>query len=170
MRHKKKGRKLGRKVGNRKALLMNLACQLIIHKKIKTTDPKAKELRTFIEPLITLAKKNDLHSRRLAIKKIPKKNIVRILFEEIAPVFEFGVGVMLVFLGAQVFWNLYKKNLHVHHHEHDGNQHLHIHGAHDESEDSSIEKSHSLFNPGKPFFRLKSFKQKFLFFDKKLFI
>ena len=87
MRHKKKGRKLGRKIGNRKALLMNLACQLITHKKIKTTDPKAKELRSFIEPLITLAKNNDLHSRRLVIKKIPKKNIVRILFEEIAPVF-----------------------------------------------------------------------------------
>ena len=87
MRHKKKGRKLGRKVGNRKALLMNLACQLITHKKIRTTNPKAKELRSFIEPLITLAKKNDLHSRRLVIKKIPKKNIVRILFEEIAPVF-----------------------------------------------------------------------------------
>ena len=87
MRHKKKGRKLGRKSGNRKALLMNLACQLITYKKIKTTDPKAKELRSFIEPLITLAKRNDLHSRRLVIKKIPKKNIVRILFEEIAPVF-----------------------------------------------------------------------------------
>ena len=87
MRHKKKGRKLGRKVGNRKALLMNLACQLIVYKKIKTTDPKAKELRSYIEPLITLAKKNSLHSRRLVIKKIPKKNIVRILFEEIAPVF-----------------------------------------------------------------------------------
>ena len=87
MRHKKKGRKLGRKIGNRKALLMNLACQLITHKKIKTTDPKAKELRSFIEPLITLAKKNDLHSRRLVFKKIPKKDIVRILFEEIAPVF-----------------------------------------------------------------------------------
>ena len=87
MRHKKKGRKLGRKIGNRKSLLMNLACQLITHKKIKTTEPKAKELRSFIEPLITLAKKNDLHSRRLVIKKIPKKNIVRILFEEIAPVF-----------------------------------------------------------------------------------
>ena len=87
MRHKKNGRKLGRKIGNRKALLMNLACQLITHKKIKTTDPKAKELRSFIEPLITLAKKNNLHSRRLVIKKIPKKNIVRMLFEEIAPVF-----------------------------------------------------------------------------------
>ena len=87
MRHKKKGRKLGRKIGNRKALLMNLACQLITHKKIKTTDPKAKELRSFIEPLVTLAKKNNLHSRRLVIKKIPKKNIVRVLFEEIAPVF-----------------------------------------------------------------------------------
>ena len=87
MRHKKKGRKLGRKIGNRKALLMNLACQLITHKKIKTTDPKAKELRSFIEPLITMAKKNNLHSRRLVIKKIPKKNIIRILFEEIAPVF-----------------------------------------------------------------------------------
>ena len=87
MRHKKKGRKLGRKVGNRRALLMNLACQLIVYKKIKTTDPKAKELRSYIEPLITLAKKNSLHSRRLVIKKIPKKNIVRILFDEIAPVF-----------------------------------------------------------------------------------
>ena len=87
MRHKKKGRKLGRKVGNRRALLMNLACQLIIHKKIKTTDPKAKELRSFIEPLITLAKKDSLHARRLVIKKIPNKNVVRILFKEIAPLF-----------------------------------------------------------------------------------
>ena len=87
MRHKKKGRKLGRKVGNRKALLRNLACQLILHKKIKTTDPKAKELRSFIEPLITLAKKDSLHARRLVIKKIPKKDVVRILFEEIAPLF-----------------------------------------------------------------------------------
>ena len=87
MRHKKRGRKLGRKRSNRKALLMNLACQLIIHKKIKTTDPKAKELRSFIEPLITLAKKNSLHSRRLVIKKIPQKGVVRLLFEEIAPQF-----------------------------------------------------------------------------------
>ena len=92
MRHKKKGRKLGRKVGNRKALLRNLACQLILHRKIKTTDPKAKELRSFIEPLITLAKKNNLHARRLVIKKIPKKNVVSILFEEIAPMFSTRPG------------------------------------------------------------------------------
>ena len=85
MRHKKKGRKLGRKVGNRRGLLMNLASQMITHKRIKTTDAKAKELRTFIEPLITLAKKNDLHSRRMVIRKLPNKNIVRTLFDDIAP-------------------------------------------------------------------------------------
>ena len=56
MRHKRKGRKLGRKTGNRKALLMNLAYQLITYKRIKTTDAKAKELRTFVEPLVTLGK------------------------------------------------------------------------------------------------------------------
>ncbi len=85
MRHKKKGRKLGRKVGNRRALLMNLASQMITHKRIKTTDAKAKELRTFIEPLITLAKKNDLHSKRMVIRKLPNKNIVNFLYDDIAP-------------------------------------------------------------------------------------
>ena len=87
MRHKKKGRKLGRKVGNRRALLMNLASQMIIHKRIKTTDAKAKDLRTFLEPLITLAKKNDLHSRRMVIRKLPNKAIVKTLYNEIAPIY-----------------------------------------------------------------------------------
>ena len=87
MRHKKKGRKLGRKVGNRRALLMNLASQMITHKRIKTTDSKAKELRTYIEPLITLAKKDDLHSRRMIIRKLPKKDIVKTLYDDIAPLY-----------------------------------------------------------------------------------
>ena len=85
MRHRKKGRKLGRKTGNRKALLMNLASQLIIHKRIKTTDAKAKELRSFIEPLVTLARKDSLHSRRMVIRKLPQKDIVKSLFKDIAP-------------------------------------------------------------------------------------
>jgi|TARA_B110000263_G_scaffold124924_1_gene108636 large subunit ribosomal protein L17 len=66
---------------------MNLASQMIIHKRIKTTDAKAKELRMFIEPLITLAKKNDLHSRRMIIRKLPKKAIVKTLYDEVAPVY-----------------------------------------------------------------------------------
>ena len=87
MRHKKKGRKLGRKAGNRRALFMNLASQIITYKRIKTTDAKAKDLRTFLEPLITLAKKNDLHSRRMVIRKLPNKAIVKTLYNEIAPIY-----------------------------------------------------------------------------------
>tara|TARA_Y100001970_G_C13865114_1_gene666149 strand:+ start:204 stop:539 length:336 start_codon:yes stop_codon:yes gene_type:complete len=64
---------------------MNLASQLVTNKRIKTTDAKAKELRSFIEPLITLAKKDDLHSRRMVIRKLSHKNIVRALFKDIAP-------------------------------------------------------------------------------------
>ena len=85
MRHAKLGRKLGRKTSNRKALMMNLASSLIEHKKIKTTDAKAKELRRFIEPLITFAKKGDIHSRRQVLKKIPHKTVVRELFDIIGP-------------------------------------------------------------------------------------
>ena len=88
MRHSKLGKKLGRKSASRKALMMNLASSLILNKKIKTTDAKAKELRRFIEPLITFAKKGDLHSRRQVLKKIQKKEIVRELFEKIGPMFE----------------------------------------------------------------------------------
>jgi len=87
MRHNKSGRKLGRKTAHRKALMSNLASALITHKKIKTTDAKAKELRMFIEPLVTKAKKGDVHSRRLVLKKIRHKTIVRELFDNIGPVF-----------------------------------------------------------------------------------
>ena len=66
---------------------MNLASQIITYKRIKTTDAKAKDLRTFLEPLITLAKKNDLHSRRMVIRKLPNKAIVKTLYNEIAPIY-----------------------------------------------------------------------------------
>ena len=68
MRHCKKGRKLNRTASHRKALLSNLSCSLIKHKRIITTEPKAKELRSFAERLVTYAKKNDLHGRRLIQK------------------------------------------------------------------------------------------------------
>ena len=87
MRHNKTGRKLGRKTAHRKALMSNLASALITHKKIKTTDAKAKELRMYIEPLVTFAKKGDLHSRRQVLKKIKHKSIVRELFDNIGPTF-----------------------------------------------------------------------------------
>ena len=87
MRHNKVGRKLGRKTAHRKALMSNLASALITHKRIKTTDAKAKELRMFIEPLVTYAKKGDLHSRRQVLKKIKHKSIVRELFDNIGPTF-----------------------------------------------------------------------------------
>ena len=87
MRHRKSGRKLGRKAAHRKALMSNLAMALISNKKIKTTDPKAKELRSFIEPLITRAKKGDVHSRRQVFKYISHKPTVRELFNVIAPSF-----------------------------------------------------------------------------------
>ena len=87
MRHNKTGRKLSRKTAHRKALMANLAVALITHKKIKTTDAKAKELRTFVEPLITFAKRGDVHARRQVLKKIRHKNIVRELFDNIGPSF-----------------------------------------------------------------------------------
>ncbi|MBA65020.1 MAG: 50S ribosomal protein L17 [Candidatus Marinimicrobia bacterium] len=87
MRHRKSGRKLSRKTAHRKALMSNLALALITHKKIKTTDAKAKELRSYIEPLVTRAKKGDIHSRRQVLKKIPHKSTVRELFDVVAPAF-----------------------------------------------------------------------------------
>ena len=85
MRHQKKGRKLGVNPSHRKALLRNLASNLIKHKRIQTTDSRAKELRTFIEPLITKAKKADLNSTRQILKKLPFKDDVHTLVHDIAP-------------------------------------------------------------------------------------
>ena len=88
MRHNKSGRKLSRKTAHRKALMSNLASSLITYKKIKTTEAKAKELRKFIEPIVTFAKRGDLHARRQVLKKIPHKSIVKELFENIGPLYQ----------------------------------------------------------------------------------
>ena len=88
MRHGNKKKKLGRRTpSQRKAMVKNLAVSLIEHKRIKTTHARAVALRRFIEPLITAAKKGDLHSRRQVLKKIHQKTTVDMLFNEIAPVF-----------------------------------------------------------------------------------
>jgi large subunit ribosomal protein L17 len=85
MRHQKKGRKLGVNPPHRKAMLRNLASNLIKHKRIQTTDSRAKELRTFVEPLITKAKKADLNSIRQILKKLPFKDGLHTLLHDIAP-------------------------------------------------------------------------------------
>ncbi len=88
MRHLKRGRKLNRTASHRKALMRNLASSLIIHKRIQTTDAKAKELRKFVEPLITFAKQGTLHARRQVLKALPGKQgqrVTSILFDEVAP-------------------------------------------------------------------------------------
>ena len=88
MRHCKKGRKLNRTASHRKALFSKLASSLIINKHIVTTLPKAKELRKFSERLVTYAKKDDLHGRRLILKNIKgklSKKIANILIHDIAP-------------------------------------------------------------------------------------
>lgn len=88
MRHRKKGKKLGVNPSHRRALLANLAENLIIHKRIKTTDARAKELRRYIEPLVTKAKKGDLNSIRMITKKIRHKDVLNILLNNIAPLYD----------------------------------------------------------------------------------
>ena len=91
MRHQKKGRKFNRTASHRKAMMSNLASSLIIHKRIQTTNEKSKELRGFIDRLITYAKKGDVHARRLIQKKIQgkrSKEIANILIHDIAPNYE----------------------------------------------------------------------------------
>lgn len=85
MRHRKKGRKLGVTTKHRRAMLRNLAANLFQHESIKTTDTRAKELRSFAEKVITLAREDTLHARRRVLQVLDDKEAMRKLFSEIAP-------------------------------------------------------------------------------------
>ncbi len=88
MRHRKSGRKLGRNSSHRKAMFRNMATSLVRHETIKTTVPKAKELRRIVEPLITLAKVDGVANRRLAFDRLRDKEAVGKLFSDIGPRFK----------------------------------------------------------------------------------
>lgn len=92
MRHRKSGRNFSRTSSHRKAMFQNMMVSLLRHELIKTTLPKAKELRRFIEPMITLAKEDTLHKRRLAFNRLRDREIVQKLFEEIGPFFKTRPG------------------------------------------------------------------------------
>ena len=85
MRHNKAINHLGRKSGHRKAMLANMACSLLLHKRIETTVAKAKALRTYVEPLITKSKDDSTHSRRTVFSYLKQKEAVTELFRTIAP-------------------------------------------------------------------------------------
>jgi len=85
MRHGLSGRQLSRNSSHRKAMFRNMTASLLQHELIKTTVPKAKELRRFAEPLITLARKDSLANRRLAFDRLRNRDIVGKLFTEIGP-------------------------------------------------------------------------------------
>ncbi len=103
MRHRRKGRQLSRTRPHRRALLRNLATSLFLHERIRTTEAKAKELRPFAERLITLAKKGDLHSRRVAGRHIADREALQKLFDQIGPRFGERPGgyTRIVKLGAR---------------------------------------------------------------------
>ena len=85
MRHRKKGRNLSRSPSHRTALLRNLATSLFEHERIRTTEAKAKELRPYAERLITMAKRGDLHARRLVGRRIADRAVLGKLFDDIGP-------------------------------------------------------------------------------------
>lgn len=85
MRHRNKGRQLSRTSTHKKALMRNMATSLFRHERIETTTAKAKELRPFAERLITLARRGDLHARRIAGRKIQDREVLGKLFDDIAP-------------------------------------------------------------------------------------
>lgn len=85
MRHRKAGRQLGRKSPHRTAMYRNMASSLVLHETIRTTLPKAKELRKVVEPLITLAKEDGVAQRRRAFDRLRDKAVVGKLFSELGP-------------------------------------------------------------------------------------
>lgn len=85
MRHRKSGRQLGRNSSHRKAMYKNMACSLVEHETIRTTLPKAKELRRVVEPLITMAKKDGVAQRRKAFDRLRDKAAVGKLFTVLGP-------------------------------------------------------------------------------------
>jgi large subunit ribosomal protein L17 len=85
MRHGNKVNHLGKKTGHRKAMLSNMACSLIEHKRITTTLAKAKTLRVFVEPILTKSKTDSTHSRRVVFSYLQNKDIVSELFRDVAP-------------------------------------------------------------------------------------
>ncbi len=92
MRHRHSGRQLNRNSSHRKAMFRNMTCSLIEHELIRTTLPKAKELRRHAEPLITLAKQDSVANRRLAFSRMRDKAAVGKLFSEIGPRYESRPG------------------------------------------------------------------------------
>jgi large subunit ribosomal protein L17 len=92
MRHNKAGRRLGRKTSHREAMFRNMVTSLLDHGKITTTDAKAKEIRVVAERMITLGKRGDLHSMRLAASVIRGKDVVTKLFSTIAPRYKERLG------------------------------------------------------------------------------
>ncbi len=92
MRHRKSGRKLNRSNTHRAAMFKNMARALLTYEQIRTTEAKAKELRRVVDKLVTLALRNDVHSRRQAYKVLGSHQMVQRLFDEIGPRFEGGTG------------------------------------------------------------------------------
>jgi large subunit ribosomal protein L17 len=88
MRHLKRTAKLGRTSEHRNAMLANLVCSLIEHKRVTTTLAKAKAARSVAEKMVTLGKKGTIHHRRLAVARLHQEDAAKILFKEIAPAFK----------------------------------------------------------------------------------
>jgi len=85
MRHRNTGRQLSRNSSHRKAMLQNMTCSLLRHEIIQTTLPKAKELRRVAEPMITMAKTDSVHKRRVAFSRLRDREVVTKLFNELGP-------------------------------------------------------------------------------------